>query len=149
MQQARIRPDVEVLAAVALIEQLAGLTLERVLPDGLTGAQFAVLSHLERAASALTPGMLAQASGVTGGAMTGALDKLQAKGLVLASVDEADRRRKWMRLTSEGLAAQRACVAAARAPREALRQAFAAREFEQALPFLRRLVDFLEPGRAM
>jgi DNA-binding MarR family transcriptional regulator len=149
VQQARIRPDVEVLAAVARIDQRAGLALERVLPGGLTAAQFGVLIHLERSAQALTPGMLARAAGVTGGAMTGALHKLQAAGLVLASADASDRRRKWMSLTPEGLATHSACVAAARAPREALRQAFAAREFDQALPFLRRLADFLEPSSAL
>jgi DNA-binding MarR family transcriptional regulator len=145
MQQARIRPDVEVLAAVALIEQRVGLALERMLPHGRTAAQFTVLSHLEGSATPLTPGMLAKAAGVTGGAMTGALHKLQAAGLVVATADAADGRRKWIGLTPEGLAAHRACVVAARAPREALRHAFAAREFEQALPFLRRLAAFLEP----
>ena len=146
MAEARQRPDVELLNAVALIEQHVRLTLERVLPDGLTAAQFAVLAQLNRSAVAQTPGSLAAAAGVTRGAMTSTLQKLEARGLAAIVKDELDDRRKRVSLSEEGLAAHHACLSAARLPREALRREFAATEFEQALPFLRRLQAFL--GRA-
>ena len=39
------RPDVEVFAEIGLIDQLATTMIDRLLPTGLTSAQFSVLNE--------------------------------------------------------------------------------------------------------
>jgi DNA-binding MarR family transcriptional regulator len=48
----------------------------------------------------ITAGLLAQEAGLTTGAVTTAVDRLQAAGYALRSRDEADRRKVWIALTS-------------------------------------------------
>ena len=40
------RPDVQVFAEIGIIDQLATTRMDRLLPVGLTSAQFSVLNHL-------------------------------------------------------------------------------------------------------
>ena len=144
MAQARERADVAVLSEIARIDQQVRNALERVLPAGLSAAQFAVLGHLAAAGETRSPGALATALSVTKGAMTNTLARLQAQGLVHIAADPADGRRKWVSATPRGLEADRLCLAAARPAREALRRALPVESFEAALPFLRALRAFLE-----
>ena len=89
---------------IGIIAQLAGNEFERCLPDGLTNSQFSVLNWFVRVDSTATPGRLARAFQVTGGAMTNTLKKLEAKGLVKIEPDSSSGRKKRVTLTPAGRA---------------------------------------------
>ena len=48
-----------------------------------------------------TPGRLAELTGLSSGAITGVLDRLERAGFVVREADPHDRRRTWVRLTPE------------------------------------------------
>lgn len=48
-----------------------------------------------------TPGRLAELTGLSTGAITGVLDRLERAGFVVREADPDDRRRTWVRLTPE------------------------------------------------
>ena len=48
-----------------------------------------------------TPGRLAELTGLSTGAITGVLDRLERAGFVMREADPNDRRRTWVRLTPE------------------------------------------------
>lgn len=141
---AKTRPDVELLAEIGRIDRLVTSGLERSLPFGLSAAAFEVLAHFAQGHSASSPLALAEALRVGKSAMTHTLQRLEAQGLIGLAADPADGRRKIVTLTAQGAEVQRAAIAAARPRLEALRRAFDESEFEAALPFLRRLGDWLD-----
>src|SRR5450631_2744066 len=102
MAEAKERPDVAVLSEIARIDQRVRIALERVLPEGLSAAQFAVLGRLAAAGEPLSPSSLAADFAVTKPAMTNTLQRLQAQGLVAVATDRSDRRRKWVTATADG-----------------------------------------------
>src|SRR5690349_10117937 len=65
---------------------------------GLNRTDLRCLDILSRSGP-MTPSQLAQAARVTGGAVTGVLDRLEGAGLVKRVRDEADRRRITIALT--------------------------------------------------
>lgn len=140
------RPDVLLFDEIAAIDQLALNRMERLLPSGLTRAQFGVLGRLVDGGER-SPAHLAEVLRVTKGAMTSVLQKLEARGLIAVEADAADGRRKRVSITSAGLAEHAAALIALRSMTEGLRQRFAATDFEQALPFLAALRAWLEPRR--
>jgi DNA-binding MarR family transcriptional regulator len=143
MAELRERPDVAFFARVGAIERLAALRLERALPDGLSTAGLAVLERLASAPSPPAPAALAAALRLSKPAMTHTLQRLQARGFVRIAADAADGRMKRVTLTEAGLAARRSALAAVRPRLEAVRQAFDAAAFAQALPLLERLESWL------
>lgn len=48
-----------------------------------------------------TPGRLAELTGLSSGAITGVLDRLERAGFVVREADPHDRRRTWVRLTPD------------------------------------------------
>ena len=140
------RPDVQVFAEIGMIDQLATVRIERLLPLGLTGAQFNVLNHLAHGREE-TPASLAQAFLLTKGAMTNTLQRLEARSLVRVEPDPADGRRKRVTITREGLAAHDQALSALRPMMESLREAFTTAEFSEALPFLTALRGWLGDTR--
>ena len=64
------RPDVQVFTEIGIIDQLVTNRLERVLPAGLSYAQFGVLVHFARRGGQESPAQQAKAFQVTKGAMT-------------------------------------------------------------------------------
>ena len=80
--RAKDRPDVQVFTEIGIIDQLTTARLERSLPDGMSVAQFKVLTHFCRRGGAETPAQLARAFQVTKGAMTNTLQRLEAQGFV-------------------------------------------------------------------
>lgn len=73
---------------------------------GLTGPQLVVLRELDRRGEA-TGGELARAASVSHATVTGILDRLEKRGLVLRSRSALDKRRVPARLTEEGTAVLR------------------------------------------
>lgn len=144
MAEARSRADVEFLDHLTRIEQRVRGEVERALPGGLSAAQFTVLGRLVLVGVPESPGALAAHFGLSKGAVTNSLQRLEAQGLVQVASDDADGRRKRVAITAAGLAVHKQGLDAVRPQREALRRAFAPQEFEAALPFLRRLRAFLD-----
>ena len=141
------RPDVQVFTEIGIIDQLVTNRLERVLPDGLSHAQFIVLAYFARHGGVTTPAELARIFQVTKGAMTNTLQRLEAQGFVAIAPDAADGRRKRISATPAGQAAHDAALMAMRPMTESLRSAFTEAEFAQALPFLKALRAWLDESR--
>jgi DNA-binding MarR family transcriptional regulator len=96
---------------IAIISQLSSSMLERMLPEGMTIAQFIVLNHFVRLGGERSPAALAEAFQVTRATMTSTLHKLEAKGFVSIRPDEYDGRAKKVALTPAGAAMRTRCVA--------------------------------------
>ncbi len=97
---------------VAILAQLSGRMLERVLPVGMTASQFGVLNHLARVGDGQTPLRIARAMQVTKGAITNTLSHLERAGHVRITPDATDGRSKRVELTADGHAARAAAIAA-------------------------------------
>tara|TARA_B110000977_G_scaffold20589_1_gene24640 strand:- start:742 stop:1194 length:453 start_codon:yes stop_codon:yes gene_type:complete len=87
---------------IGIISQLSTVLFEQSLPEGLTLSQFSVLNWFVRVDVEATPGRLARAFQVTGGAMTNTLKKLESKGLVKVEPDKNSGRRKRVTMTRKG-----------------------------------------------
>lgn len=92
----------EVLAA----DQSIRNALSRVLPKGMELSHFSVLNTLARGSSERSPAQLAQTFGVTRGAMTNTLSKLEWAGYIHVRPDWDDARRKMVAISPSGLAAR-------------------------------------------
>jgi len=143
----RDRPDVRVMTEIGIIAQLSQSQLDRTLPEGLSAAQFGVLTHFMRRGGVETPAQLARAFQVTKGAMTNTLQRLEAQGFVRIVGDETDGRRKLVTLTAEGAQAFNAGLGAMKPHLDAMRGAFTETEFKAALPFLQALRIWLDENR--
>lgn len=100
-------------AEVNAVSQLIETSLERVMPGGITLAQFVVLDHFMRSSVAHRgPAELARALKVTKATMTSTLQRLEAKALVAVAPDPADKRAKRVSITEPGRAMHEACLAA-------------------------------------
>jgi DNA-binding MarR family transcriptional regulator len=141
------RPDVRLFTEIGIISQLVRTTLERALPEGLSYAQFGVLTHFAGRGGEESPVQLAKAFQVTKGAMTNTLQRLEAQGLVSVVGDADDGRRKRVSITPAGLAAHVMGLKAARPAMDALRARFSDSEFEAVLPFLSALRQWLDENR--
>jgi DNA-binding MarR family transcriptional regulator len=141
------RPDVQVFTEIGIIDQLVSNRLERVLPDGLSYAQFGVLVHFTRRGGQESPAKLAKAFQVTKGAMTNTLQRLESQGYIKVEGDAADGRRKLVSITPAGVEAHDRGLAAMRPQMEAMRSAFTEAEFAAALPFLTALRVWLDENR--
>ena len=104
---AKRAPDAAELAAFAtslyqLVEKLRGEHEEAAAAAGVTAAQAAVLMMLTEPQSMAS---LAERMGCEASNITGLVDRLEAKGLVVRVADDSDRRVKRIRWTAEGKAA--------------------------------------------
>src|SRR5262249_15717547 len=109
-QWRRERPDLD-LSAIGVLGRLAqaslllGRDVEQVFARrGLRGGEFDVLAALRRSGSPYTliPSELSEALMVSRAGMTNRLDRLEAAGLVVRSLDPADRRSFRGALTEKG-----------------------------------------------
>lgn len=97
---------------IGIISQLSTSMFERVMPHGLTVAQFSVLNHLSRREDPQPPAKLAEAFQVSKGTMTSTLGKLQSKAFVDITPNPLDGRGKFVALTKKGRAARQDAVMA-------------------------------------
>jgi DNA-binding MarR family transcriptional regulator len=139
---ASARGDVAFFAEVAAVERLAALHIERLLPGGLTNAQFALLGQLSNG-GAQAPAALAAALAVSKATMSSTLQKLEVRRLISVAGDEGDGRRKRVSITMEGERVLVAATAALRPLVEDLRRRFPAAEFDAVLPLLRAVRAWL------
>lgn len=91
----------EVLAADHVIRARLG----KVLPKGMEISHFSVLNHLGHHGGERGPAELAKVFGVTRGAMTNTLSKLEWAGYVHVRPDWDDARRKLVAISPSGTAA--------------------------------------------
>jgi DNA-binding MarR family transcriptional regulator len=138
------RPDVQIFTEIAAISQLVSNRLERVLPAGLSHAQFVVLRRFAHQGGISTPAELARTFQVTKGAMTNTLQRLEAQNYVTVVPDPGDGRRKLVTITPAGAAAHDVAIKAMRPMMDSLRSAFTDAEFVDALPFLAALRIWLD-----
>ena len=132
---------------IGIIEQLARSRFERVLPDGLTLAQFGVLNNFVRLGGERSPGGLARAFQVTKGAMTNTLQRLEAKGYVSLRPNPADGRAKIVALTEAGRGGRERALAALAPALAELEREIPGAWFIEALFFLQLLRGTLDRAR--
>lgn len=132
---------------IGIIAQLSGNRLERVLPDGMSLAQFSVLNHFCRLGGAWSPTRLAAAFQVTKGAMTNTLQRLEAQGFVTIRADEEDTRAKIVEITDAGRSAREAAIRATGPIIMELAGLIPLADVKAALPFLEFVRKTLDENR--
>ncbi len=95
----------ELVTDLSTLGQLATAIAERGMTNGLTMAQFGVLSHFVRLGGEWSPLRLARAFRVTKQTMTSTLARMAGAGLVSVRPDPRDGRAKLVALTEAGRAA--------------------------------------------
>lgn len=140
-------PVFAVFNEIGICAQLSANAFERVMPDGMTLAQFVVLNHFVRLGGARRPGELARAFQVTKSTMSSTLARLEAKGLIRRRADAADGRAASVEIAEAGRRMRARCLAALAPEIEALRARLGAEIFERVLPDLRRLRADLDAHR--
>jgi DNA-binding MarR family transcriptional regulator len=132
---------------IGIINQLSSNRLERVLPDGMSVAQFSVLNHFVRLGGQWAPSRLARAFQVTKGAMTNTLQRLEAQGLVKIVADPADARAKLVEITAVGRKMRETCVRATGPMMGDVSASLQLDEVGAALPILEKLRKALDATR--
>lgn len=132
---------------IGIIAQLSGNRFQRVMPFGLTMAQFSLLTHCIRLGDGWTPARLAAAFQVTRGTMTNTLQKLESKGFIRVDPDADDARSKRVFLTPTGRAAQEAALKALVPEVARLPEGFPPALAAEILPALERLRIWLDTHR--
>ena len=118
------------LNEIGIISQLSSARLERLLPHGLTVAQFGLLNHLVRL-----------------GTMTSTLQRLESKGFISMRANPADGRAKIVILTEAGRRAREAALAAAEPGLADLKAALSSAEVDALIPGLQKLRIWLDMHR--
>jgi DNA-binding MarR family transcriptional regulator len=129
-----------------IISQLGSTLFERVMPGGMTLAQFSVLNRFVRIEGPSSPLELARAFQVTKGTMTSTLRRLEARGWVTVRPDPGDGRAKCVAITASGRRARAQALAAIQPLVVVMETAFAGR-LAAALPLLIELRDYLDRRR--
>ena len=132
---------------IGIIAQLSANRFERVLPHGMTLAQFSLLNHCVRLGDGWTPARLAAAFQVTRGTMTSTLQKLEAKGFIRVDPDPDDARSKRVFLTPAGKQARDASLKALAPELAQLPEGFPPELAAEILPALERLRIWLDTHR--
>ena len=132
---------------IGIISQLSSNRLERLLPPGMSIAQFSLLNHLVRLGGAWAPSRLARAFQVTKGAMTNTLQRLEAKGLIRVAGDPDDARGKLVEITDAGRRMREKCVRATGAAMGDIVRLVPSHDVGAVLPFLEHLRKTLDENR--
>lgn len=136
-----------VLNEIGIVEQLARNRFERVLPAGLSLAQFSVLNRFVRLGDQPSLVALARAFQVSKPAMGKLVRKLAEQGLVEVRADPLDARGKRVTITSAGVAIRHASVEALSPEVARLNETLGTALFESLLPGLQRLRAWLDADR--
>lgn len=133
---------------IGIIAQLSQTWLESVLPEGMSLAQFGVLSHFVRLnVETSSPAKLAKSFQVTKGAMTNTLQRLEAQGYVRMTPDPKDARAKLVEITDAGRRAREHCIKLTAGQLSAMPQIVPPDTARATLPFLEHLRKTLDERR--
>lgn len=132
---------------LGIMEQLVTTQLERILPDGLTKAQFGVLNHMVRLGRRESPAELASAFQVSRPSMTNTVQKLETKGLVEIIPHETDGRSKIVLITNSGVAMREKALGALMPQFAQIGEALGRETFEKAVPLLQTVREYLDENR--
>jgi DNA-binding MarR family transcriptional regulator len=132
---------------IGIISQLSESLFERIMPQGMTLAQFTVLNHFVRLGGERSPAQLAAAFQVTRATMTSTLQRLEGKRLVTLRADPGDGRAKLVSITREGQEMRMACVKALEPELLRLNTVIAVEQAEALLPGLTELRQILDADR--
>lgn len=132
---------------IGIIHQLASTAFQRVLPHGLTGAQFTVLNHCVRVGDGETPAQLAGILQVTRGTLSSTLARLERKRFIRMVPDALDGRSKRVMLTAAGRKAREEAIKAAMPLLAKVKTALPRRDAERYLPMLEALRGWLDRNR--
>lgn len=113
--------------------------LTRVLPKGMEISHFSVLNHLARQNDESSPARLAERFGVTRGAMTNTLNKLEWAGYIHVRPDWDDARRKMVGISPAGRLARDTAVAAITPMINQVVEDLGEEQARAALPILREI----------
>jgi len=130
---------ISLFSELLAVDQLARLSLDRVLPKGMEISHFSVLNHLAHAQVEKSPGQLAKNFHLTRGAMTNTLAKLEWAGWVHVRPDWDDARRKMVAISPSGMAARDAALAAIEPTISEVVRSIGDDKVKAALPVLREL----------
>ena len=140
--------DFMALTEIGIISHLAETELARLLPAGMTPAQFAVLNHLLRLNTQQTIGELASALQVSQPTMSSTVRRLEGKRLIELQPDAADGRIRRVSVTAEGKRMRERGAKAAQASLSSLSDALSAREWQTLLPLLTKLRVAMDAARS-
>ena len=118
--------------------------------NGLHPTDFEALVHVmdaEGRGSPLTPGDLSTELGLTSGATTGVIDRLERQGHVRRDRDDADRRRLHIRYADRGAGLAMEFFGGLRGPRDALMAGFSDDDLAVVRRFLIGMTDLLANHR--
>lgn len=132
---------------IGIIQQLSSNAFERVLPHGLTQAQFTLLNHLSRVADGWPPARIAAALQVTRGTLTSTLQRLERKGFVRLASNPDDGRSKYVYLTEAGRSAHATSIEAATPLLAQVAGVLEPSEVDALLPVLEKLRHWLDDSR--
>jgi len=132
---------------VGIIAQLSSTAFERVMPDGMTLAQFTILNHFVRLGGRRRPSDLARAFQVTRATMTSTLHRMEPKGLVSTFADESDGRGRLVEITDAGRAMHADCIGRLAPVLDGLLQAIGSAPFAAALDPLTEIREKLDRMR--
>jgi DNA-binding MarR family transcriptional regulator len=135
------------LNEIGIIAQLSASRFERIMPHGLTIAQFSLLNHMVRLGDGKAPARLARAFQVTKGTMTTTLQRLEAKRLIRIEPDPQDGRAKQVFLTPAGRRAREGAIRALAPDLDRIASGLPAEAAEALLPGLERLRIWLDTNR--
>lgn len=125
-------------ALVRAYQAFEARSAEHVRSLGLTPPQFDVIATLGNT-SGMTPTQLTQKTLITKGTLTGVVDRLAAKGLVIRTANEADGRSQRVMLTKKGARLFRIVFPAHLAYMERFLAEYSARDHAQIQAMLERL----------
>jgi len=132
---------------IGIIEQLARNRFERVMPQGLTVAQFSVLNHFVRLGGERSLVELARSFQVSKAAMGKLVGKLYAQGLVAVRANPADSRGKLVSVTRTGARVRDQAVRHLAPTLALLRASLGDDHLERMLPGLVRVRQWLDENR--
>ena len=112
MSDAKQNLAITLFSELLTLDQLARMSIARVLPKGMELSHFSVLNHLAHSGGEKSPGQLARSFHLTRGAMTNTLSKLEWAGWVHVRPDWDDARKKLVSISPAGIAARDAAIAA-------------------------------------
>ena len=111
---------------------------------GLSSTDLECLDLIASANEALTPGQLAAATGLTSGAITGLVDRLEQRGFVERVADPSDRRKLRVVAREAKVRSVRACYERLAQRSTALWSEYSGEQLRTAIELLRRSAELVD-----